>query len=317
MPSPAVLVLVYHRPDTTKEVLEAIRLAKPSQLFISSDGPNPDRVSDHELVESVREICNKAKEWNPGVQLKFHDQNLGLRDHTISAIDWFFEHVPEGVMLEDDTLPHPDFFGYASEILERYRHDDRVWCFIGDNSSRIPVRGKASYTFSKYPLPSWGTGLWKRSWEKYDRDLTLWREMRGTRAVKRLWPRPLERRLNTERLNYLVDEEFHSWAYPWWFSVESQGGLAIIPRVNLISNVGLGRTDAAHPTVKSDRMGYPVGPILPLEHPKKVRADRRAEKVALNGLVFGAKRFKLSYQIKKRVRKKLRKGLQRVKNAFA
>lgn len=35
----AVLLLVFNRLDTTKQVFEAIRLARPPRLYISADGP--------------------------------------------------------------------------------------------------------------------------------------------------------------------------------------------------------------------------------------------------------------------------------------
>ena len=44
------------------------------------------------------------------------------------AITWFFEQVIKGIILEVDCVPHPDFFTYATTLLERYRHDTRVWC---------------------------------------------------------------------------------------------------------------------------------------------------------------------------------------------
>ena len=42
----AVLFLVFNRPDTTKEVFEKIRLAKPSRLYVAGDGPREGHKDD-------------------------------------------------------------------------------------------------------------------------------------------------------------------------------------------------------------------------------------------------------------------------------
>ena len=50
-----------------------------------------------------------------------------------SAISWFFNNVDEGIILEDDCLPHPDFFYFCEQLLDKYRNDKRIWCITGNN----------------------------------------------------------------------------------------------------------------------------------------------------------------------------------------
>lgn len=309
----SVLLIAFNRPDTTRDVMEAIRNYQPRKLFIAIDGPRADNSSDQDLVEEVRAYCLAAVDWDCEVMTRFPDVNHGLVDAVNGAVDWFFDHVPRGIILEDDVVPHSDFFGYCEELLEKYEANPDVWCLIGDNSSKIPVRGKASYTFSKYPLPPWGVGMWKRAWEQYDRNLDHWKKIRDTAEVKKLWPKKRERESHTSRLNYIADVDFHTWDYPFWFSLEYKGGMAIIPRSNLISNRGIGRLDAAHPTKKSLRQDFPVTPILPLVHPKKVQRDKRAERVAFDGRVFGGKKNLRRYKVGKWFRKRFRAAVLSVK----
>ena len=51
----------------------------------------------------------------------FSEQNLGLNRRMISAIQWVFGESESAIILEDDCLPHPRFFGFCSSILERYQ----------------------------------------------------------------------------------------------------------------------------------------------------------------------------------------------------
>ncbi len=47
-----VLFIVFNRPDTTRQVFEAIRAAKPPRLYIASDGPRAGRAGEHALCEA-------------------------------------------------------------------------------------------------------------------------------------------------------------------------------------------------------------------------------------------------------------------------
>jgi hypothetical protein len=42
------------------------------------------------------------------------------------AISWFFEQEPEGIVLEDDCVPHASFFPFCAELLKHYRDENRV-----------------------------------------------------------------------------------------------------------------------------------------------------------------------------------------------
>ena len=45
-PVPPVLLLAWRRPDTTAEVLAALRQVRPPCLFIACDGPRPGVIGD-------------------------------------------------------------------------------------------------------------------------------------------------------------------------------------------------------------------------------------------------------------------------------
>lgn len=47
----AVAMIIFNRPDTTKEVFEAIRQAKPPRLYIISDAPREDREEEKRRLQ--------------------------------------------------------------------------------------------------------------------------------------------------------------------------------------------------------------------------------------------------------------------------
>ena len=57
-----VLFLVFNRPDTTQQVFDAIRKAKPTKLFVAADGSRLDREGENEKCEEVRKILENQRQ---------------------------------------------------------------------------------------------------------------------------------------------------------------------------------------------------------------------------------------------------------------
>jgi hypothetical protein len=119
-----ILVLAWRRPELTERLLEAISVWQPERLFLACDGWDPDApaalVAD---VQATRAVLDRQPAWDCEVQRLYADHNLGLRTAVSEAIDWFFAHCEEGIILEDDCIPSPEFLPYCADLLERYRHD--------------------------------------------------------------------------------------------------------------------------------------------------------------------------------------------------
>ena len=94
-----VLFLIFNRPDTTQKVFDAIKKAKPKQLFVAADGPREGEEGEKEKCEQTRKIIEQA-DWDCKVKTLFRDKNLGCKVAVSSAIDWFFKNVEEGIILE-------------------------------------------------------------------------------------------------------------------------------------------------------------------------------------------------------------------------
>src|SRR6218665_515415 len=140
-----VLFLVFNRPDTTSRVFEAIRAARPAVLFIAADGPRSNRLGEDTQCEEVRAIASNV-DWPCEVHTRFRQENLGCGKGPADGITWFFEHVEEGIILEDDCLPSPVFFSFCEEMLERYRHDKRVMQ-IGGVNMLPPAQQESTYSY--------------------------------------------------------------------------------------------------------------------------------------------------------------------------
>jgi hypothetical protein len=147
----------------------------PKRLYVACDGPNPDCPGEAEKVAATRAVIEQEIDWPCQIERLYSDVNQGCRLGVSRAISWFFEQVEEGIILEDDCVPHPDFFPYCTALLERYRHDMRIWSVCGSNFQLGHRRGDASYYFSIHG-DSWGWATWRRAWVCHESAVTNWAE---------------------------------------------------------------------------------------------------------------------------------------------
>lgn len=300
-----VLLLVFKRLETTKQVFAAIRRAQPRRLYIASDGHRPNVPDEAEKIANVRRYLVDHVDWDCEIKTLFRDRNLGCRRAISGAIDWFFEQESEGIILEDDCVPDNSFFLYAEELLARYRKDTRVMAISGDYLSRHPYESLDSYFFSRYNL-CWGWATWKRAWRHYDSYEGSWSKLRntdwlltvgdGSYHFKSYWTKIFD--------ELFFENKPDSWAYRWQYTCWFQNGLIILPTRNLVRNIGFGE-EATH--TSNDRSPFSNLPIneqpFPLSHPSGVIRDYRADKWIHENLC--------EMSLRKRVVLKLKSALKR------
>jgi hypothetical protein len=272
--TPPILFVVFNRPDTTFEVFDSIRRSKPDRLYIAADGPRPNRETEAMLCEQVRSIVSDV-DWPCELKTLFRKDNLGCKTAVSGAIEWFFSHESEGIILEDDCLPHPDFYRFCAQMLEYYRHDESVGMITGNNFQNGQIHGDASYYFSKYSH-IWGWACWRRSWVHYDGDLSFWKKWKKSAQFQSLFVSAAERRYWQRAFTKSDRNRIDSWAYPWMASLWHEGALTVTPNENLVTNIGFG--EAATHTVDADSvLSVPYAPLGELVHASTVFLSKEAD----------------------------------------
>lgn len=287
-----ILLIAWRRPHSLKQVIDAIRPVEPSLVFVACDGPNPYRYAEAEKVARTRAIVDKEIDWPCQIERLYSDVNQGCRLGVIAAITWFFQHVDEGIILEDDCVPHPDFFSYCSTLLERYRHDSRVWCISGNNFQNGQWRGNGSYYFSHY-THIWGWASWRQCWQSYDAELSQWPSLRDSGMLNTIFDDPLERKYWSRIWQQLITTgEPDTWDYQWLFSCLSNGGLTALPNRNLVVNVGFGE-DATHATHANNQPLLASKGLSHICHPTFVLRDKEADQYFFRNQLISL-RFRIS-----------------------
>lgn len=275
MPCPTPIVfLIFRRPEVTARVFEAIRQAQPRLLLVVADGPRDE--AEAVLCEQARAVTEQV-DWDCQVLRNYAAVNMGCRDRISSGISWAFEQVEEAIILEDDCLPHPSFFTYCSDLLERYCHDERVMAISGDNFQGGQRRSSYSYYFSKYPH-CWGWATWRRAWQHWHVNPKLWLDFRDSGLMATICEEVDEaqfwRRIFDQ---FFLQEQRSIWDYPWTLACWSQGGLTALPEVNLVSNIGFG-AGATHTSRATAEAGLATADLGSITHPLFVVRHRGADR---------------------------------------
>lgn len=273
-----VLLITFNRPEQTRRVLAALREYSPERLFVFQDGAREGNATDAVGCEKVRQAVDEMVDWQCDLEKYYSEVNLGCGPGPASAISWFLDHFEEGIILEDDAVPHPDFFGFATELLERYRDDDSVMA-IGSMQLEGRHYGDGSYYFSKmnHTLCAWAT--WRRAWKYFDIGLKDFSRRDLSRALRHYGARLREREYWCARLDEIHEDGLHnsSWDQQFWMSIWRRGGKGILPNVNLCSNVGFGE-GATHTWKKNSPIArQKTYAILPLVHPSDCSIQRQAD----------------------------------------
>lgn len=290
-----VLLLVFNRPDTTKRVFEEIRKARPTHLYIAADGPRVNKSGEAERCQQVRDIATQV-DWDCEVHTLFRETNLGCRVAVSSSINWFFDQVEEGIILEDDCLPDQSFFWFCQELLEKYRDNEQVMHIGGSNFQFGQVRGESSYYFSRI-AHIWGWASWRRAWQYYDVNMQKLpdfieqnriAEIFHDKAVQKQWVKSLKK----------VSNGVDTWDYQWAFAIFEQGGYTIIPNNNLVSNIGFG-DNSTHSVNKEDKIAnIKLQSINYINHPSSLIANQEADN-------FTGKEVYLPASVLKKVKNKI------------
>ena len=279
-----VAFLIFNRPDTTARVFEAIRQAKPPKLLVVADGPRPDRPDDVEKCKAARAVIERV-DWNCQVLKNYSDVNLGCGKRPATGITWVFEQVEEAIIFEDDCLPHMSFFRYCEELLKYYRNDQRIMFISGNNFQLGRQRTSYSYYFSRYPT-CWGWATWKRAWQYFDLDIQLWEEVRDGNMFKYIFTnhRSMKywKKIYNQSRYDIQNGTLHWWDYLWFFACWVQSGLAIVPNVNLVRNIGFG-PNATHTLDRKSRLNINAQEMsFPLKHPPYIIPNIEADNFVYN-----------------------------------
>lgn len=270
-----VLLIAWQRPCALRQVVNALRRVRPTSIFVACDGPRVDKPADVSRVAETQKLINTEIDWKCRIEKRYSETNQGCRLGVSSAISWFFEHVDEGIILEDDCVPHHDFFRFCGALLNRYRNNKQLWCITGDNFQDGRRRGHESYYFSRYNHV-WGWATWRDRWLSYDQYLRFWPSWRDSSHFADMFLDQQERDYWRRIFDDTYAGKIDTWDYQWTACTWKSGGLTATPQVNLVTNIGHG-SGGTHITESVSSLCIASQVLGEITHPEVVEQHSEAD----------------------------------------
>jgi hypothetical protein len=280
----SVLLWIFIRPEKIKKVFDVLKEARPSRLFLVSDGPRAHIASDKDNIARSREIVADVT-WECEIHRLYFDDNQGMYPIHKITNEYIFKLVDRCIYLEDDVITSVSFFKYCEVLLEKYKDDLRVNMICGMNHLGIYEDCPNDYFFTK-GSSIWGFALWRRTYELFN-DL-------GYGDEKYYMDRLLENANNyesfCEKLEIFTKDKNY-WEHPPSFefflglSSFAHNQLSIVPKKNMVCNIGYG-ADATHNNSELELMPKRLKQFFnmktyelefPLNHPKYIIEDKNYE----------------------------------------
>ncbi len=237
MKSVPVILITYKRAWHTEQVLTALKEHNIKNLFIFSDGPkNKDDLSD---VYETRLLFQKI-DWTTPTIIE-RDNNIGLANSIVSAVNYVFRKFDRVILLEDDCVPQKNFFNFIGTCLEKYENNEKIFGISG-YTVPIPESILKNYPYDLYFFPrigSWGWATWKRAWQHFEPDLA------------ESYKKAIEDNIDLSQggddillmLKEMIDGRVKDvWTLHWILTVYLKKGYYIYPTVSHIENIGMDGT---------------------------------------------------------------------------
>ena len=211
---------------------------------------------------------------------------MGCKYRPATGIDWIFEHVDRAIILEDDCLPDISFFYFCDELLTKYEHDNNIGMISGCNLLESSYTGDDDYFFTWHSY-TWGWATWKNRWLDFDLELESWSEVKKNNFLEGILDSKEAKKAWIKGFDNLAKGGMDAWDYQWLYTNWIKRRINIVPKKNLISNIGFDLS-ATHTFNSSDRFSnLPSQSIeFPLRHPEIVAINYSAD-LKLYNHVFG------------------------------
>lgn len=231
----AVQTYIWVRPEMQRRQFEIIKKARPSVLFVVSDGGRTE--IEWEAIHKSRKMYNEEIDWNCTVYRLYEEKNCGMYAMGRKARELVWNHVDACIFVEDDILPSVCYFKFCADMFEKYKDDPRIYGICGMNSVEVNKECTEDYFFSRYGSV-WGVALWKRSAEEYRTDfLESPYTMKLLRSAMKEHPSHIKQ-IESIAASGEYDGHIPSTEFYMNLAVYGHHQMYIIPKYNMVSNIG-------------------------------------------------------------------------------
>ena len=244
-----VIVFNYNRPDHSLRTWEALsqnQYATETELFLYCDGPKVG--ASEEMKQRIASLHEQAKQYAidasergkfKAVHVVCAEQNKGLANSIIDGVSEVVNRYGSVIVLEDDLLTSPFFLKYMNEALVYYQSYPSVFCVSANRppTSKMSIPDDYEYdVFVSLMAFSTGWATWAERWKQIDWSIEYFDELN-----KHPYQIEAFNRGGDVMMPYLTLQHQHkidSWAIRFNYSMFANHGVAILPCIPYVDNIG-------------------------------------------------------------------------------
>lgn len=201
-----VVVLAYSRPGTFEKVIRSCE-KHLNKIKIVMDYPASSAIAMQQ--DKIITIINNL---NIEYELKRRKENHGLVRSVLTTVKEELEDNDHIVLLEDDCVPHKQFFQFVCDSLKKHKDNEQISTVCG--------------TITRCRFNPWGWATWKHKWNyQYLSDKEV------------LEISNLDEELRQFIKNNSIEESI--WSLSWLAYQYANNCTALYPERNLIKNIGI------------------------------------------------------------------------------
>jgi hypothetical protein len=283
-----VCFFIFKRSNSLPLIAEKMKKAGVEKLYVLGDGPRND--TEVSAVDDARSLAKKLFSWS-GLEVifEFNQTNRGVYNQIVGGAKKILAKEGQAIFLEDDNDPDVTFFRFCENMLSLYEDDKRVLWVCGSNYFNDIQPDDGDYFFSQQLLPC-GWASWGEKFLKYyDGDLSFLGVPHAKSKLRKKYK--YDRCVFEQQWSCFKNEIFYmknyghyfSWDYQMALSIKENDLFGIVPKTNLITNIGIDQF-ATHGGSKKGVMtnrfcGIPSIPLsFPLISPSEIKISPKFEK---------------------------------------
>jgi len=229
-----VLIICFNRPEFLSKLLLLLKRYNVKNLYISQDGVNNFNKNDIAKHNKVRNLITNIN-WTKNVKVNFFYKNLGKQFAPPKSIDWFFNNVKQGIILEDDTMPSRCFFKFCEIFLNKYSSNKKIFQICGTGT--LPENFEHCTYFSSIPwIHGWAT--WRNRWKNYSYKITNLEDFKRNKNFKKNVSSLFGRIFWINLFKSFQQGKHKTWDYTIVKDCINFNWLCLKPSFNMISNIG-------------------------------------------------------------------------------
>lgn len=243
-----ILIMAYRRPIHFRKVIESLMLQEHGDIYVYCDGYRIEHRND--ALALRKEVQSYVKRGIIKGAL-FENSNFGTLYAFKRGLDWFFEMVDAGVILEDDLILSPPLLKVVEEVFSFAQKSTNIEiiCLRNTVPKKFLSEPTATLRVSRF-ISSHGWITTRNRWRNFETHLDYKSSKDINKSIRSKigivpWLALKQNLIKDERLQ-LISPQDANWDIRWSYLHLLKDWHILNLNVNLIEYIGYGQESTHH-----------------------------------------------------------------------